>query len=282
MNKILIATDLSPRSDRALERAVSLAQQHRAHLFVTHIVDEDLPASVVGKLKAAADQVIREHLASLPAAKSLAIEVKVVFGKDFADILQQAQDEEVDLIVLGTHREGTFQDMFSGTTVERILRKGDFPTLVVKNRVHRPYKTVVVAIDFSVYSRRAVEFAFELVQNGEFHLVHAFDVPFKGLLIGQETRREVSMKHEELMKKMIDEELQAFFATFKIDTSRLNLVMKQGEVCQAILQEVDRLNPDLLVVGTHGRTGVAHALLGSVAENLLGHPPCDVLAVHAW
>lgn len=225
---------------------------------------------------------IREHLAFLPAAKGLAIAVKVVFGKDFADILQQAQDEEVDLIVLGTHRVDTFKDMFLGTTVERVLRKGDVPVLVVKNRVHRPYKRVVVAIDFSVYSRRAVEFALKLVPSGEFHLVDAFDVPFKGFLIGRETRQEVSKKHEELMKKMIDEELQAFFATFNIGTSRLNRVMKQGEVCQAILQEVDRLNPDLLVVGTHGRTGVAHALLGSVAENLLRHPPCDVLAVHAW
>lgn len=168
MNKILIATDLSPRSDRALDRAVSLAQQHRAHLFVTHIVDEDLPASVADKLKAAADQVIREHLASLRAAKGLAIEVKVVFGKDFADILQQAQDEEVDLIVVGMHREDAFKDMFLGTTVERVLRKGDFPALVVKNRVHRPYKRVVVAIDFSVYSRRAVEFALKLVPSGEF------------------------------------------------------------------------------------------------------------------
>ena len=49
-----------------------------------------------------------------------------------------------------------------------------------------------------------------------------------------------------------------------------------------ITRAVERFAPDLLVVGTHGRTGVAHALLGSVAGTLLADPPVDVLAVRAW
>ena len=58
--------------------------------------------------------------------------------------------------------------------------------------------------------------------------------------------------------------------------------MEEGAVREVIGRQVSRLNPDLLVIGTHGRTGVAHAFLGSVAEDLLKNPPCDVLVVKAW
>jgi nucleotide-binding universal stress UspA family protein len=137
-------------------------------------------------------------------------------------------------------------------------------------------------IDFSVYSRRAVEFAVKFVPNGEVHLVHAYDVPFKGFLYGHDTRREVSKQHRMQFEQMIDEEMATFLATFETKSPKIERVMQQGTVRQVINRQVSRLKPDLLVIGTHGRTGVAHAFLGSVAEDLLRQPPCDVLAVKAW
>jgi nucleotide-binding universal stress UspA family protein len=58
--------------------------------------------------------------------------------------------------------------------------------------------------------------------------------------------------------------------------------MGRGRAPEVIRAEVERLRPDLLIVGTHGRTGVPHAIIGSVAEDLLSAPPCDVMAVKAW
>ena len=67
-----------------------------------------------------------------------------------------------------------------------------------------------------------------------------------------------------------------------VDPGRLHKVLAHGEVHQVLSREVERLKPDLLAMGTHGRTGIAHAFLGSIAEDLLGRPPCDALAVKAW
>jgi nucleotide-binding universal stress UspA family protein len=59
-------------------------------------------------------------------------------------------------------------------------------------------------------------------------------------------------------------------------------VLRRGAVGEVLREQIATLKPDLLVVGTHGRTGVAGAVLGSVATGLLSDPPCDVLAVKAW
>jgi nucleotide-binding universal stress UspA family protein len=75
---------------------------------------------------------------------------------------------------------------------------------------------------------------------------------------------------------MIEEAMQALEESFKGDVPRFKRVLSQGWAREVIRRELERLRPDLLVVGTHGRTGVSHALLGSVAEHLLSNPPCDV------
>ena len=152
----------------------------------------------------------------------------------------------------------------------------------MKERVNDAYRRIMVGVDFSVYSRRAVEFAVKFVPNGDFHLVHAYDVPFKGFLYGHDVRREVNEQHEAQFKDMVEEEMAVFLASLQEGAPKLERVMQEGTVREVIHRQIGLLKPDLLVIGTHGRTGVAHALLGSVAEDLLKAPPCDVLAVNAW
>lgn len=282
MKKLLMATDLSARSDRALERAVTLAREHSAKLTVVHVVDEDLPASLADAQEKAAKQAINKHIDGLTAGNGAHISIEVVFGRAYVDILEMSEKTEAEMIVLGMHREDAFKDMFRGTTVERIIRAGNVPTLLVKDRVSGPYRQIIVGVDFSVYSRRAVEFAVKFVPGGEFHLVHAYDVPFKGFLYGHDTRREVSKQHQVQFQQMIDEEMASFLTSLEASASKLERVMQEGSVREVIHRQISRLKPDLLVIGTHGRTGVAHAFLGSVAEDLLRNPPCDVLAVKAW
>lgn len=282
MKKILMATDLSARSDRALERALRLASEHGAELTVVHVVDEDLPVSLAGAQEQAAREAINAHIAALEADKGPRISVEVVFGRAYLGILELSEKIDAEVIVLGMHRKDAFKDMFRGTTAERVIRAGNLPVLLVKERNDGAYRGIMVGVDFSVYSRRAVEFAVGFAPGGRFHLVHAYDVPFKGFLYGQDTQRQVSKQHEAQFEEMVGAEMAKFLSTVDAKTPEFERIMEHGLVREVIHRQVDRLKPDLLVVGTHGRTGVAHAFLGSVAEDLLREPPCDVLAVNAW
>ncbi len=282
MKSILVATDLSARSDRALERAVQLADLHKASLTIVHVVDEGLPASIADEQARAARQAILRHAEALRSVGEPSISVEVVFGRPHVDILEMSDQVSADLIVLGLHREHLLKDMFRGTTAERVIRAGNTPVLLVKDRVNAPYQGVMVGVDFSVYSRRAVEVAMSFAPNSLFHLVHAYDVPFEDILRATKPQSEVSKQLQLQTQEMIEEEMRVFFSTVDVQSSSVERIMEQGMPRQVIHEQVEKLKPDLLVVGTHGRTGVSHAFLGSIAEDLLRDPPCDVLAVNAW
>ncbi len=282
MKKFLMATDLSARSDRALERAVMLAQDHDASLTIMHVIDDELPATMADAQEDAAKRAIDEHVDKLAAGNRDRISIEVVSGRAHADILDMSEKVEAEMVILGMHREDAFKDRFRGTTAERIIRAGGVPVLLAKDRVIQPYQRVIVGVDFSVYSRRAVEFAVRFVPSGEFHLVHAFGVPFEGFLYGHDTKRQVAQLHEVEFENMMDEEMSTFLASLDDKAAGFERIMKQGTVREVIFGQARRLKPDLVVMGTHGRTGIAHAFLGSVAEDLLRAPPCDVLAVKAF
>lgn len=277
ISRILVATDLSARSDRAVERAFLLAGQAGASLTILHVVDADLPSRIADRQADDARALITDHLASLPDAKAIGCDIRIVFGKDHCDILDAADSLPADLIGLGLHHNET-RELFRGTTAERVIRGSAAPVPLGKSRPRAPCRRAIVAVDLSECSRPTVEFAARLIPDGELHLLHAFDTPYRAFLTGDEIRREVSQTHAEQMERFVSRECAALQSALA-PPAGLFQVVRQGEVRQVLVEQVERLRPDLLVVGTHGRSGIARAMLGSVAEDLLSHPPRDVLAV---
>ncbi|MEQ9447929.1 MAG: universal stress protein, partial [Rhodospirillaceae bacterium] len=156
VKRLLVATDLSERSDRAFDRAIRMARKFQAKLTVLHVVEGDLPPLIAEAQAEASLRNLEEQLASISDAADLEVDLSVVFGKDWSEILKQAEAARSDLIILGLHREVGLDGLFRGTTVERVIRKGDRPVLVVKDRAVRDYRNVVVGMDFSLNSRRAI------------------------------------------------------------------------------------------------------------------------------
>jgi len=285
VKRLLLATDLSARSDRALERGLRLARQHGAHLTVLHVVDEELPASVGAQLAATAEKEIEAVLVKSGPVRDVDVSVCVMPGHDHLTILEAAERDNSDLVILGRHRNEAAGRSLRGTTMERVLRQGRVPVLVVADRADASYRRVMIGIDFSVFARFAVKVGFTIAPDADFHLVHAYQTPFEGFLPGRATRGAVHGEHDDALARIVDEEMSALIdarTARPVDPDKLHRVLRHGEVISVLRAEAARVKPDLLVIGTHGRVGIAHALLGSVAENLLNHPPCDVLAVKAW
>jgi nucleotide-binding universal stress UspA family protein len=279
MKKLLMATDLSARSDRALQRALALAHQLGTTLEVIHIVSDTVPVTVAEEREASARTTIEELLSSLPSAADVKPKVSIIRGHDHDEILRHTEETGAELIILGITRHTTFE-LFRGTTAERIIRTGNLPVLLVKDPVAHNYEQVLVATDNSPASRRALECAAAIAPDAEFHLLHTIHVPFKGLL-DTDTREQIRQGQEQSFKAALEKDICAHAQTLGNGGLRVTFHVEDGEVLNVIRNQATRLKPDLLAIGSHGRSGLRQALIGTVAGNLLSAPPVDVLVTNA-
>jgi universal stress protein E len=279
MKKILIATDLSDRSDRALQRAAMLAHEFVADLKILHVVDESLLEGITLQHEAAAKSAIAAQVAALPLAKSISVSQQVVRGFDYCDISAIGATSEADLIVLGTHRHKA-RELFQGTTAERVVRYGTVPVLVVKEVPRAAYRRVLVAADLSEHSLAAVALAAKIAPKADVYLLYAAYRPVTALL-GRDKQSQLISDERARILVEIEKVTQRIVSELGASAPRFEILIKEGDVRRVIREQVAALEPDLLAVGTHGRTGLAHAIIGSIAEDLLADAPVDVLAVKA-
>lgn len=264
---ILVATDLSVRSDRAIDRASLLAASAKVRLFVCHVVESGSRLAGDATLAAAAVQAV------LPDTTA-DIEILVKDGSAPEVILQQAILNDCGLIITGVARHSEFGDHFIGTTVDRIIRHANVPVLVVKQRPRSEYRTIVAATDFSSCSRHALVAEGSLFPRAKIHLVHAFHVPFEGLLSVEENQAAFQTEAQE--------EFGGFLGHSAISPElrqRLTTHLRYGET-QSVVQEVaQEVGAELVVLGTHGRSGFTKAVFGSMAESVLQHVASDTMVI---
>lgn len=156
MPKILLATDFSERSDRALRRATLLAREISASLFLVHVVDDDRPRWIVERERKGAERLLAELARTVQDVDRLTCEASVVLSDPFDGIVQETKNKAPDLLVIGSHRRRLLRDVFVGTTAERTIRSVDCPVLMVNAPPVARYRRVLHATDLSDNSRAAV------------------------------------------------------------------------------------------------------------------------------
>lgn len=263
--EILLASDFTARSDRPLDRAVRLAADRNAKLVITHIIEKGSDIDdphVVDRLKA--------ELAEVAAGAELIVRS----GSVPQTLSQIAVERESDLLVTGVARYNGIGDFFLGTAVDHIVRDSVVPVLIVRKRPLQPYRRLLVATDFSDCSRNALLAAARLFPDLPMILVNAFRPPYQGFLKSEDVREHVGAEAEQGMS--------AFIAQDSIPAGlkdRIETVVDEGEIGPVIVRQLEQTGADLLVMGTHGRSGFFHATIGSQAEALLPIVDVDVLMV---
>ncbi len=189
MRSILVGTDLSPRSERAVRRANLLARRISCPLTVIHVVDDDLPTSMAEQMISGAKETIAASLRRIPDAEASIADVVVARGEDWRTIVNEAYARNSDLIVLGSHRM-TAVGFLHGSTMERVIRATHRTVLVVRDEPRGSYQNVLAAVDFSVASRYAVQAALAVAPDADFHLVHAYQVSLPAFLSRNSARDE--------------------------------------------------------------------------------------------
>ncbi|WP_201834724.1 universal stress protein [Microvirga zambiensis] len=278
---ILAATDFSTRSQAALRRAGLLARGNGAELTIVHVVDDDRPPDLVALVRREAERVLGGQIAAIAELRGLPARALVVEGDPFDGILRAAASTRTDLIVMGAPRKQLLSHILVGTTIERVIRTGPFPVLMVNGEVDQPYRTALAAVDMSDPSANAVRvgMALGLPAGTELTLVHAFEPLAKGKLIYAGLSQDTVDGYVAEERERATKDLIAFLDASGLDDRRRPMRIEEGAPFAVISTIVEQLTPDVLIMGTHGRTGIAKALLGSVAEEVLWSLTIDILAV---
>lgn len=280
MKRLLVSTDFSTRSDRALRRGSLLARQSSAELIIVHVVDDDQPRRLVEVAHAEATALLHELARTMREIDGIECESRVVFGDPFQKIVEVAGELAVDLVILGSHRRQILRDIFLGTTAERTIRESNQPVIMANGMPAGPYRAILIATDFTDSSIIAAKAAKELglFEHAEIIVLHVLDSPdlslvLRASLTAEEIENRIAEKEERANKK-----LDEFIDTVEIVATRC-VVKPEVSTAMTIKNCAQGAKADLVIVGTHRRAGVEKWLLGSVAEKVLSSSDVDVLVV---
>jgi len=219
--RLLFATDLLPRCDRALERVVQLARQWQAELHLLNVLENELlpPAN----LKREVEQRRAEAEAMLaPYARrgGLKAKIDIAVGGAAGAVTAAARSTRADLIVMSPASYDSLMTAVLGSTVDRVLRHADQPVLIVKRRAGAPYRSILVAVDLSETSAYALNRALRLFPNARFTVVHAFEIPFSGFVRAGAVEAEIRATHEQAAAELVEAELARLDAGAKRPATR--------------------------------------------------------------
>jgi nucleotide-binding universal stress UspA family protein len=222
-------------------------------------------------LLATAESRMRTWLASVlePGADS---ELHVGMGRAAAVVEAAAADVRADLVVLGGKEHSAWLRVFGGSTAHHVARSLNVPLLVVASPPVG-VRRILAAVDLTDAAGATIRAAETLAQltGAQVRIVHAVAA------IPEEPERQGAMTQEDFyaMSARILEDLISPQVTLRDAESRV----RQGDAEQVIRKEVANWQPDVLVIGTHGRSWANRILLGSVTEALLSHLPTTTLFV---
>ena len=272
---ILVATDLSPRADRAVFRAVRLAREHHARLTFVHVQDDALPDDLLLTRQADATRQLDRFAAHV--ADGLTYTTLPLIGTPSEVLLDTIDDLSPDLLVLGLHRPRAVLDEWRETTAQRVTRMTDCPVLLVRDPDDHAYATTVAATDFSPAATAALNLGHSLAPKATLTPVHALHIPYDGLLGAGGAVAMASNSISQTFRAEAQHADAEWRATHALPVTLGHTLFPEAGPMLAISNAITETDAHLVTVGAHGRPGAHRSFLGSLATDLMRDPPCDVL-----
>jgi nucleotide-binding universal stress UspA family protein len=291
--KILFAADFSERSREAFRIACALASEAESHLVVLHVLEatpiveqpvgfDELgpPVRVAGAGTPRHDALIERLRESFAPARPLDVQYLVHDGGAAEEVLRVAAEVGADLIVMGTHGKTGLRRLLTGSVAETVLRRAPLPVLAVRapqtgSIAVRGIRGILHPTDFSEPSEAAFSIAAVLARDLGVRLVLLAVAPPEMIVPGgiplpvdlRPIRDELEHLKDRIEGPALKEEVR--------------VEVRSGETSSVILQAAQDLDCNLIIMGTHGRTGLTRTLMGSVAESVLRAAEGPVLIVKA-
>jgi len=297
VRKILFPTDFSSCADQALSHAIFLADKyvgalHLLHVMVLHEDDPHNPAhhfpniaEIASRLK---EKAAFEMTADIEALKATTLDVKKVQLRGIAAapvILDYAKENDIDLIVMGTHGRRGLRYLLLGSVADEVVRMAPCPVLTIRQRDSRQVdavKQILVPIDFSNFARQAFSYAVDVASlyGADLQLLHVIEEAIHPAFYV--TGKDSVFDFMPDLRSRSKQGLEQILREHGGEGSRASVHLREGRAAQEIVQFATQNHSDLIVIATHGLTGFKHLLLGSVTEKVVSMAPCPVLTVKAF
>jgi nucleotide-binding universal stress UspA family protein len=277
MKKILVPTDFSKPAQIAVDVAVDIAKQANSQLILLHVIEEASGTSfnITGEVDVSAgwedklftmkliERSKKQMAKAMEQLKDAGVKVKqeLRVGTAFHGMRDIISEQKVDLVVMGTAGRTKLEEMVIGSNTEKVVRHSKCPVLTIhKKPVTTDFKNIVYATSMSkdeeVFSR--------IVRNTQMlydATVHLVRVNTPG-----------NFQRDAVVKKY----MQDFAKKLQLKNFTLNIFNDLSEE-EGIIYFADSINADLIAMATRGRTGFAHVLAGSIAEEVVSHARRPVL-----
>jgi nucleotide-binding universal stress UspA family protein len=285
LKRIVVGHDLRTGGDIALQSALSLAERSKAEIKLVHVIEphplyERLshPVSARGVPNTLAQTAGKKLAGTISESGYLQpqIHYEVCVGKPFVELIVARASWQADLVVVGGPSNSN--DNSLGSTSEHVIRKAAVPVLVTKRPLNRHPKTILVPVDFSMGAKRAATEAISLAGCFKARIVffHVIDLyPFFASSYGDDIYGMIP----EISAQDLEPEWESFLETLPLERISWVERTQEGSTAGTIIKAAEVENADLIVMGTHGRTGLNQMLLGNVTEKVARGAGCPVLTI---
>jgi nucleotide-binding universal stress UspA family protein len=271
-----------------------LARQSAGKLALLHVLEKNalielrrLFAPNAEALEQSMHKQARQALAELavelgrvqPDAQALRMDCHLVEGTVLTSIAEQAEALGCNLVVVGAHGAGFMRHWLLGATAERLLRKTLQPVLVVKQAPQLGYRKVLVPVDFSHWSLRAIALARSIAPQAPLVLLHACEIPFEGKMRFAGIEEETIQQHRQTIQREALARLDELALDAGLTAAQWQALVAFANPPDYVLEQEEEQGADLIVLGKHGTGMTEELLLGSVTKHVLGQARADVLVV---
>ena len=290
LERVLVATDFSDTARSGLDWAIEVAKTHDASIDLVHALlvpnratdfvpsppdfSESLQEAASGRLTEVTEKVKQT---------GVSVNSELRLGVASQVILQTAADLGSDLIVVGTRGLAGLKHLLLGSTAERVVQQAPCPVLTVHPGdidQHRRIRRILIPTDFSEDASSIHEAALtllgELQPDAGIILLHVYHLPYEYTAYGAIP---TSLDYFKDVEGAAEDRLAELAQPLRERGVTVETMAKEGYPPEIIVDEAENAGADLIAMGTHGRSGLAHLLLGSTAERVVQHAKCPVLTV---
>lgn len=293
LRRILFPTDFSSRADEVMTHAAYLARETGAELHVLHVYDVPAAKSTSGPDEGESDFRRRvqdrvKQIAGEFGGADLRTVAVIRTGEAAAPVINEyAVEAGIDLIVLGTHGRRGLRRVFMGSVAEEVIRSAPCPVYCIRQKddeatppVRMPER-VLVPTDFSEYAGRAIAAGRRFIADeGQLHLVHVVEDMVPPAIYGLEYPTYHDMSEE--IERHARDELANLAASVVDRGIQVVTSVITGYAASALIDYSRDNDIDLIVLSTHGRSGVERLLLGSVTEKVVRTSETPVLIIRSF